>query len=133
MNMTSAFNIVPDDYEIITTLDVSGAVREYIASYKPDKTPVHLRVYSFTDTTDTTMHRHLRNYLRKDVGFMEELDHPNIIRHIYNHRTVNRVISPTNHHIVCLANNFFYCVLIWNCHSKALVVFVNINNLEVVF
>lgn len=80
MNMTSAFNIVPDDYEIITTLDVSGAVREYIASYKPDKTLVHLRVYSFTDTTDATTHRHLRNYLRKDVGFMEELNHPNIIQ-----------------------------------------------------
>jgi len=78
--MPSAFNIVPDDYEIITTLDVSGAVHEYIASYKSDKTPVHLRVYSFTDTTDTMMHRHLRNFLRRDVGFMEELNHPNIIK-----------------------------------------------------
>ncbi len=78
--MPSAFNIIPDDYEIITTLDVSGAVREYIASYKPDKTLVHLRVYSFTDTTDTAMCRHLRNYLRKDVGFIEELNHPNIVQ-----------------------------------------------------
>ncbi|MHC4158558.1 MAG: protein kinase domain-containing protein, partial [Planctomycetota bacterium] len=80
MNMPSAFNIIPDDYEIITTLDVSGAVREYIASYKPNDIDVRLKVYSFTDTSDTTMQRHLRNYLRKDVGFMEGLKHPNIIQ-----------------------------------------------------
>lgn len=71
---------VPDDYEIITTLEVFGSTREYIASYKPDGVLVNLRVYSFADTTDTTMHRHLREYLRNDVSFMDELKHPGVIQ-----------------------------------------------------
>ena len=79
-DMPSKFNIVPDDYEIIKTLDVSGTVREYIASYKPENTLVLLRMYSFADTTDTSLHSHQRSYLRKDVGFMEELKHSNIVR-----------------------------------------------------
>ena len=79
-DMSSTSNIVPDDYEVVKTLDVFDTGCEYVASYKPDNTLVRLRVYGFSDTSDTTMHHHLRNYLRRDIGFMEEFKHPNLVR-----------------------------------------------------
>ena len=78
--MSDPLNFVPDGYEVLKTLVTSEAAWDYIASYKADNSLVRLRIYSFTDTSDTTRSRDIRSYLRKDVGFMDEFDHPNIIR-----------------------------------------------------
>lgn len=97
--MSNPANPVPDDYEVVTTLETSESAWEYIASYKPSNTLVRLRVYSFADTTDTTRQRHLRNYLRKEVGFMDEFDHPNIIQ-LFDYSETRRqfwiATQPTN-------------------------------------
>ena len=78
--MSNFLEFVPDGYETLTKREISDYACEYTASYKADNTLVNLRVYNFAGTSDTTKSRHLRNYLRRDVGFMDELDHPNIIR-----------------------------------------------------
>ena len=73
-------NLVPDGYEVLETLVTSESAWEYLACDRAKNTLVRLKVYSFADTTEATRHRHIRSYLRKDVGFMDELDHPGIIK-----------------------------------------------------
>ena len=82
--MSNSLDFVPDGYETLTKREISNYSCEHIASYKADNTLVNLRIYSFAGTSDTTKSRHLRNYLRRDVGFMDEFDHPNII-HLFDY------------------------------------------------
>jgi serine/threonine protein kinase len=71
---------IPDGYEILRTIDTSGSVGEYLARHKADDALVRLRIFNFSDTSSATTRRHLREYLRCDITFMEELNLPGIIR-----------------------------------------------------
>ena len=99
MSKLDPHNLVPDGYEILETLVASESAWEYLASHKTDNTLVRLKVYSFADTTEATRHRHIRSYLRKDVGFLDELDHSGIIK-LYDYSETRQLfwlaIQPTD-------------------------------------
>jgi serine/threonine protein kinase len=71
---------IPEGYEILRTVEISGSGDEYIARYLPENALVMLRVFNFTKTSGVTTRRHHREYLRCDISFMEELQGPHIIR-----------------------------------------------------
>jgi serine/threonine protein kinase len=71
---------IPDDFEVLSTIDTSALASEYIARHKPDSALVRLRVYDFSQTDSPTTRRNLREYLRSDITFMEELEEPGLIR-----------------------------------------------------
>jgi len=71
---------IPQAYEILKTIDTPGQANEYIARHKLDNVTVRLKMFNFRQTAGTTTRRHLREYLRCDITFMEELDIPDIIR-----------------------------------------------------
>ncbi|MHC4616842.1 MAG: protein kinase domain-containing protein [Planctomycetota bacterium] len=71
---------IPDGYEILRTVDASGSVGEYLARHKAEDALVRLRIFSFSDTSSATTRRHLREYLRCDITFMEELNLPGVVR-----------------------------------------------------
>lgn len=75
---------IPEGYEILKTIEVSDSVSEYIARYKSDDAPVRLRLFNFSKTSGATTRRHLREYLRSDITFMEELSHPGLI-HVFDY------------------------------------------------
>jgi serine/threonine protein kinase/formylglycine-generating enzyme required for sulfatase activity len=71
--------VTPEGYEILRTVDASGSGGEYIARYLPDDVLIMLRIFSFAKSSGATTRRHLREHLRCDISFMEELEHPRII------------------------------------------------------
>ncbi|MHC4464882.1 MAG: hypothetical protein ACYS30_26145 [Planctomycetota bacterium] len=71
---------IPDGYEILKTISASESVGEYIARHKASDVPVRLKIFNFTKTTSATTRRHLREHLRCDITFMEELACPGVIR-----------------------------------------------------
>ena len=71
---------VPEGYEILRTVEISGSGDEYIARYLPENALVMLRVFNFTKTSGGTARRHHREYLRCVISFMEEREGPHIIR-----------------------------------------------------
>ena len=77
MNVPDA---IPEGFEIRRTIEPQGPANEYIAYHKADDITVRLKMFNFTRTSSTTARRHLREYLRCDITFMEELDIPGIIR-----------------------------------------------------
>ncbi|MHC4388701.1 MAG: protein kinase family protein, partial [Planctomycetota bacterium] len=78
--MSDASATIPDGYEILRTIDSSGSVDEYVARYKPEDSLVKLRIFNFTHTSKATTRRQLREHLRSDITFMEELNHAGVIR-----------------------------------------------------
>ena len=78
--MSDASGAVPEGYEILKTIDSSGSVNEYVARYKAEDALVRLRIFDFTHTSKATTRRQLREHLRSDISFMEELDHRGVIR-----------------------------------------------------
>ncbi|MFC1739746.1 protein kinase, partial [Planctomycetota bacterium] len=75
---------IPEGYEILKTIDTTASVREYIARHKADNALVRLKIFDFRETSSTTTRRHLREYLRCDITFMEELELAGVIR-IYDY------------------------------------------------
>ena len=71
---------IPDGYEILRTIGASESVGEYIARHKAGDVLVRLKIFNFTKTTSATTRRHLREHLRCDITFMEELACPGVIR-----------------------------------------------------
>ena len=82
--MSSAPVFMPEGYEILKTIDTSGSVREFVARHKAEDALVRLRIFDFSQTSGATTRRHLREYLRCDITFMEELELPGIM-HIYDY------------------------------------------------
>jgi serine/threonine protein kinase len=78
--MSDASLAVPEGYEILKTVDRFGSVDEYVARYKAEDALVRLRIFNFTHTSKATTRRQLREHLRSDITFMEELDHSGVIR-----------------------------------------------------
>ncbi|MHC4742663.1 MAG: protein kinase domain-containing protein, partial [Planctomycetota bacterium] len=72
--------VIPEGYEVVRSISTSGSVTECVAQHKADETLVRLRVFDFTQTSGPTTRRHYREHLRCDITFMEELEHPGIIR-----------------------------------------------------
>lgn len=72
--------VIPEGYEVVKPISTSGSVTECVAKHKADETLVRLRVFDFTQTSGPTTRRHYREHLRGDITFMEELEHPGIIR-----------------------------------------------------
>ncbi len=71
---------IPDGFEILKTVEVTAQSGEYIARHKIDQTLVRLKVFNFSSTSSVTTRRHLREYLRCHITFMEELELPGILR-----------------------------------------------------
>jgi len=71
---------IPQGYEILKTIDVSDLVAEYVARHTDDDALVRLKVFNFTQTSTATTRRHLREYLRCDITFMEELELAGVLR-----------------------------------------------------
>ena len=88
MNVPEA---VPEGFEIRRTIDTQGPANEYIAHHKTDDVIVRLKMFNFTHTLSTTARRHLREYLRCDITFMEELDIPGIIR-VYDYSDTKNLV-----------------------------------------
>ena len=84
MNKPSPQN-VPNGYEVVGTIDISDDVCQYVATPPEGNSLVRLRVYDFT----VTISRQFRDSLRNEIGFMEELDHPNIVK-IYDYSETRR-------------------------------------------
>ncbi|MHC4483051.1 MAG: protein kinase domain-containing protein, partial [Planctomycetota bacterium] len=78
--MSDSSVTIPEGYEILRTIDTSGSVGEYVARHKADDVLVRLRIFNFSQTSGATARRHLREYLRCDISFMEELEQPGVIR-----------------------------------------------------
>ncbi|MHC4159736.1 MAG: serine/threonine-protein kinase, partial [Planctomycetota bacterium] len=78
--MPDASVTVPEGYEILRTIDSSDSAGEYLARHKADGVLVRLKVCNFSKTSGATTRRVLREYLRCDVTFMEELEDPGVIR-----------------------------------------------------
>ncbi len=78
--MSDIPSFIPEGYEIIRTVVETGSTSEYIARRTADDTPVRLKIFNFSRTSGATTRRHLREYLRCDITFMEELEVPGIMR-----------------------------------------------------
>ncbi len=70
----------PDGYEIIRTIRSSDVESEHIARHKEDDAHVRLRVFDLGAASGNTTRRQLRDYLRADVTFAEDLDQPGILK-----------------------------------------------------
>ena len=75
---------IPEGYEILRTIDASGSIGEYVACHEADDVLVRLKIFNFSQTSGATTRRHLREHLRCDITFMEELKVPGVIR-IYDY------------------------------------------------
>ncbi|MHC4455544.1 MAG: serine/threonine protein kinase, partial [Planctomycetota bacterium] len=71
---------IPKDYEVVRTIDASGPASEYIARHKTDDALVRLKISNFSRVSSATTRRNLRENLRCDITFMEELEQPGVIR-----------------------------------------------------
>jgi len=71
---------IPQGYDIVKTVEVTAQAGEYVARHQASGELVRLKVFNFTDTSTATTRRHLREYLRCHITFMEELELPGIIR-----------------------------------------------------
>jgi len=71
---------VPEGYEILRTIHTSGSSSESIARHKAEDVLVRLKTFSFDRGSGDTTRRFLRENLRCNVSFMEELDIHGIIR-----------------------------------------------------
>ncbi|MHC4214979.1 MAG: protein kinase family protein, partial [Planctomycetota bacterium] len=71
---------IPDDFEILKSIESPGPASEYLARNKTEDTLVLLRTYDLTGIGDETARRQLREYLRNELTFLDELDLPGIIR-----------------------------------------------------
>lgn len=89
MNKPNPLNFIPNGYEVVETVETSDDVCKYIAALRDGKSLVGLRVYDFSDTASTTRARHIRDCLRNEIGFMDELDHANIIK-LYDYSETRR-------------------------------------------
>ncbi len=89
MNKPNPLNFIPNGYEVVETVETSDDVCQYVATPPEGKSLVGLRVYDFSGTASTTRARHLRDCLRNEIGFMDELDHANIIK-LYDYSETRR-------------------------------------------
>ena len=71
---------ISENYEILRAIDASGPASEHVARHKASDTLVRLRIFDFGQTSSPTTRRHLREHLRCDITFMEELECPGVIR-----------------------------------------------------
>jgi serine/threonine protein kinase/formylglycine-generating enzyme required for sulfatase activity len=71
---------IPEGYEIVRTIDTSGSSSEFIAIHKADDVLVRLNTFSFDRSSGATTRRFLRENLRCDISFIEELDIDGVIR-----------------------------------------------------
>ncbi|MHC4866939.1 MAG: protein kinase domain-containing protein, partial [Planctomycetota bacterium] len=71
---------VPDGYEVHETIEASASIGQYIARHKADDALVRLEMFDFSQTASATTRRHLREYLRTNITFMEELELAGVLR-----------------------------------------------------
>ncbi|MHC4259193.1 MAG: protein kinase domain-containing protein [Planctomycetota bacterium] len=88
--MSDASATIPDGYEILRTIDSSGSVDEYVARYKHEDALVRLRIFNFTHTSKATTRRQLREHLRSDITFMEELNRDGVI-HVFDYSDTKKL------------------------------------------
>lgn len=85
------FDVIPEGYEILRAIGTSGPAKEYLSRHKADNVPVRLRIFNLGQTSEVTTRRHLREYLRCDIAFMEELELAGVMR-VFDYSDAKNVI-----------------------------------------
>ena len=78
--METPLKYFPDQYELVRILRQDEFRGEYIAREKKDDAYLFLQIYVLDEIANNEESKNIRRYARREVGLLEELKHPNILK-----------------------------------------------------